>query len=29
LNRKMLSEIAIQDPEGFAFIVEQARSGLS
>ena len=25
LNRKMLSEIAIADPEGFAAIVEQAR----
>ena len=29
LNRKMLSEIAIHDPEGFAVIVEQARAGLS
>ena len=29
LNRKMLSEIAIHDPEGFKFIVEQAKSGLS
>ena len=25
LNRKMLSEIAIADPEGFAAIVELAR----
>jgi large subunit ribosomal protein L20 len=25
LNRKMLSEIAIADPEGFAAVVEQAR----
>ena len=29
LNRKMLSEIAIRDPGGFTFIVEQARAGLS
>ena len=29
LNRKMLSEIAIHDPEGFAFIVERAKAGLS
>lgn len=29
LNRKMLSEIAIHDPEGFTFIVSQARAGLS
>ena len=29
LNRKMLSEIAIHDPEGFSSIVEQARAGLS
>lgn len=29
LNRKMLSEIAIHDPEGFGFIVEQAKTGLS
>ena len=29
LNRKMLSEIAIHDPEGFTVIVEQARAGLS
>jgi large subunit ribosomal protein L20 len=29
LNRKMLSEIAIRDPEGFKFIVEQAKSGLA
>ena len=28
LNRKMLSEIAIHDPEGFTAIVEQARAGL-
>lgn len=27
LNRKMLSEIAIRDPEGFSTIVEQARGG--
>lgn len=26
LNRKMLSEIAIHDPEGFAKIVEQAKA---
>ena len=29
LNRKMLSEIAIHDPEGFAVIVQQAKAGLS
>lgn len=29
LNRKMLSEIAIRDPEGFKFIVEQAKGGLA
>jgi large subunit ribosomal protein L20 len=29
LNRKMLSEIAIRDPEGFKVIVEQARAALS
>ena len=29
LNRKMLSEIAIQDPAGFTSIVEQAKAGLS
>ena len=29
LNRKMLSEIAIYDPEGFTAIVGRARSGLS
>jgi large subunit ribosomal protein L20 len=29
LNRKMLSEIAIHDPEGFTFIVEKAKAGLS
>ena len=29
LNRKMLSEIAIRDPEGFKLIVDQARAGLS
>ena len=29
LNRKMLSEIAIHDPEGFTMIVEQAKAGLS
>ena len=28
LNRKMLSEIAINDPEGFAAIVEKAKSAL-
>ncbi len=28
LNRKMLSEIAIHDPEGFAGIVEQAKAKL-
>lgn len=29
LNRKMLSEIAIHDPEGFKTIVAQAKAGLS
>jgi ribosomal protein L20 len=29
LNRKMLSEIAIHDPEGFDKIVAQARTSLS
>ena len=29
LNRKMLSEIAIHDPQGFAAIVAQAKAGLS
>lgn len=29
LNRKMLSEIAIHDPEGFSQIVEQARSAVA
>ncbi len=29
LNRKMLSEIAIHDPEGFAGIVEKAKAQLS
>jgi large subunit ribosomal protein L20 len=29
LNRKMLSEIAIHDPDGFSTIVEQARGGLA
>lgn len=29
LNRKMLSEIAIHDPDGFNAIVEQARAALS
>lgn len=29
LNRKMLSEIAIHDPEGFEAIVKLARAGLS
>lgn len=29
LNRKMLSEIAIHDPEGFTTIVERAKVGLS
>ena len=28
LNRKMLSEIAIHDPEGFTSIVEQAKANL-
>ena len=29
LNRKMISEIAIRDPEGFKVIVEQAKTGLA
>jgi large subunit ribosomal protein L20 len=29
LNRKMLAEIAVHDPEGFSVIVEKAKSGLS
>jgi large subunit ribosomal protein L20 len=29
LNRKMLSEIAIHDPDGFSAIVERAKAGLS
>lgn len=29
LNRKMLSEIAIKDPAGFAAIVEKARAALN
>lgn len=29
LNRKMLSEIAIHDPEGFTVIVDQAKAQLS
>lgn len=29
LNRKMLSEIAIHDPEGFAGIVEKAKAAIS
>jgi large subunit ribosomal protein L20 len=29
LNRKMLSEIAIHDPEGFSKIVEQAKANLA
>ena len=29
MNRKMLSELAIHDPEGFKGIVEQARSALA
>jgi large subunit ribosomal protein L20 len=29
LNRKMLSEIAIQDPDGFAAIVEMAKTNLA
>jgi large subunit ribosomal protein L20 len=29
LNRKMLSEIAIHDPEGFKVIMEEAKTGLS
>ena len=29
LNRKMLSEIAIHDPDGFRAIVEQARAALA
>jgi large subunit ribosomal protein L20 len=29
LNRKMLSEIAIRDPEGFKSVLEMAKTGLS
>ena len=29
INRKMLSEIAIQDPKGFDFIVERAKASLA
>ena len=29
LNRKMLSEIAIRDPEGFGALIEQAKAGLA
>ena len=29
LNRKMLSEMAISDPEGFAMVVEVAKSKLA
>jgi large subunit ribosomal protein L20 len=29
LNRKMLSEIAIRDPEGFGTVVELAKAGLA
>ena len=29
LNRKVLSDIAIRDPEGFKFIDEQAKASLS
>jgi large subunit ribosomal protein L20 len=29
LNRKMLAEIAVNDPEGFTVIVERAKAGLS
>lgn len=29
LNRKMMSEIAVHDPEGFASLVGQARAGLA
>ena len=29
LNRKMLAEIAVRDPEGFGRIAEQAKAGLS
>jgi len=29
LNRKMLAEIAVRDPEGFAVIVERAKAGLT
>ena len=29
LNRKMLAEIAIRDPEGFSVIVERAKASLS
>ncbi len=28
INRKMLSEIAIADPKGFADLVEQAKAAL-
>jgi large subunit ribosomal protein L20 len=29
LNRKMLSEIAIRDPEGFTALIAQAKAGLA
>lgn len=29
LNRKMLSEIAIRDPDGFRALIEQAKAGLA
>lgn len=29
LNRKMISEIAIHDPEGFKVLVQQAKAGLA
>ena len=29
LNRKMLSEMAIHDPNGFAQVVEEAKSALA
>ena len=29
LNRKMLSEIAIRDPDGFGTLVEQAKAGIA
>jgi large subunit ribosomal protein L20 len=29
LNRKVLSEIAIQDPDGFGTLIEQAKAGLA